>query len=99
MPLVAAFRRSESMPEVMAGKLMPTMSEISATTTSSSMSVTPARSRGPPLILPTGDVRIVPISAGLAVQAVAQNVGVIAMLAGIFVQIGTAPGIVFDVLL
>src|SRR5579862_2174900 len=87
------------MPEVRAGKLMPTMSEMSATTTNSSMSVTPWRSRAPRLVLPTGDVRIIAVSAGLAIQAVAQNVGIIAMLAGIFVHIGTSPGIVLDVLL
>jgi hypothetical protein len=40
--LVAAFKRIESMPEVMAGKLMPTIREISATTTIISMRVTPA---------------------------------------------------------
>ncbi len=53
------------MPEVMAGKLMPTMSEISATTTIISIRVTPEAAGPEVLIFPTDDVGIDPVSAGL----------------------------------
>ena len=49
-------------------------------------------------IAPTDDIRIIPFPALLAVGAVGNNVGLIAMVAGIFVLIGVGPGIERDVL-
>src|SRR5579863_4201690 len=71
---------------------MPTIREISATTTSSSMRVTPER-----LVLPTDDVGIVSVSAGLAVGAIADDVRLVAMLAGIAIDVGVAPRVVGNV--
>src|SRR5271168_1311731 len=97
MPLVAAFRRSVSMPEVRAGKLILTITEINATTTSSSIMVTPRVLRWCPrcarLILPADDIGIQPIPAGRAVGAVAQHVGIVTVLAGKLVDVGMAPGV------
>src|SRR5580658_1753935 len=100
--LVAAFKRIESMPEVMAGKLMPTMSEISATTTIISISVTPdsapLRSRLS-LVSPTDDVGIDPVSAGRSIGAEADDVGLISVITGEVIDVRVTPRIVLDLLL
>ena len=96
-------RRKESTPEASEGKLTATSRETMVTTTSNSISVTP-RSRcdirrslrsglGRGLIItPTDDVGIISFPAGLAVGAERNDVGLIAVLARIFVEIRTAPG-------
>src|ERR1700722_620832 len=72
---------------------MPTIREISATTTSISMRVTPA------LVFPANDVGIDPISAGLAVGAVTDNVGLVSVITRKTIHVGMVPGIVLDLLL
>src|ERR1700679_1331922 len=76
---------------------MPTISEIRATPTSISIRVTPARSDC--LVFPANDVGIDPVSAGLAVGAQADNIGLVSVVARIAVDKGMLPGIVPDVLL
>src|ERR1700733_7264916 len=81
----------------MAGKLIPIISEIRATTTSISIRVTPevlAR-----LVLPADNVGIDSISAGLAIGAIADDVGLVSMLTGKAINIGMAPRIVFNLFL
>src|ERR1700733_12723264 len=81
---------------------MPTMSEISATTTSISIRVTPefaSRPDFPALILPTEDVGIHPISSRRAVGAEADDVGFVSVLARIAINVRMVPGIVLDLFL
>src|SRR5580698_4575584 len=76
---------------------MPTISEISATTTSISMRVTPADDGR--LILPADDIGIVPVPAGRAICAQADDVGFISVFARIVINIGMFPGVVLELLL
>src|SRR5579884_2091344 len=92
----AEFKRSVSMPEEMDGNAIPINSAISATTTISSSSVTPAWVL---LRFPTDNVGINSIAAGLAVRAIRDQVGLVAVLAGIFVDVRMPPWIRRDVLL
>src|ERR1700694_5717481 len=95
--LVAAVNRSEPTPDVMAGKLMPIIREISETTTSNSTSVTPDVS-GLALVFPADDIGIDPISTGLAVGAVRNKVRLVAMFPREVIQVRMAPRIVVDFL-
>src|ERR1700682_2562244 len=100
MLFVAALSRRVSMPEVIAGKLMPTIREISDTTTNSSIRVTPELVfPALELVFPTEDVGIDPISARLSVRPVADDIGLVSVLAGEAILVRSTPGIVFDVLL
>src|SRR5580704_11590551 len=90
-PLVAALRRRESTPDVKAGKLMPIINVMSSTTTIISTRVTPVS------VFPTDNVGTVSLAAGLTVGAVADDVGLIAVLAGVVINIRVFPGIDADV--
>src|ERR1700691_5620194 len=76
---------------------MPTISEIRATTTSISIRVTPETAGR--LVFPANDVGIDPVSAGLAVGAQADNVGLVSVVARIAIDEGMLPGIIPNVLL
>ena len=82
---------------------MPTMSEISATTTIISISVTPDAGRdvgrAAVLISPTDDVGIDPVSAGRSVGAETDDIGLISVITGEVIDIGVTPRIVLDFLL
>src|ERR1035437_5965112 len=90
---VAVDRRTLSMPAEAAGKAMPASKSMIVTTTSISMSVTPRS-----LVLPTDNVGGQPFSARLPVQAVADDVRLVAVLAGEFVDVIVPPRIFRDVL-
>src|SRR6266446_7561555 len=66
-------------------------------TMSISISVMPRCAR-PLLVVPTDDVGINPFSAGLAIRARRNDVGLVAVIAGKFVEIRVVPGIVRCVL-
>src|SRR5512141_1069428 len=70
---------------------MPVTSAISVSTIISSMSVTPDRLRV--FVAPTDNVGVVPFSAGLAVGAERNEVGLVSVVTGEFVEIGMAPGV------
>src|SRR5215475_3641142 len=76
----AEVSRMLSSPVEMAGKETPTISPMIAMTISSSTRVTPAAPRRLLLALPTDDVRIQPLSAGLSVGAVGDQVRLVAVL-------------------
>src|SRR6266852_3686126 len=56
------------------------------------------RAASPLLVVPTDDVGIIPFSAGLAIRARRNDVGLVAVIAGKFVEIRVVPGIVRCVL-
>src|SRR5579863_5826038 len=78
---------------------MPTISEISPTTTTISIRVTTEAGDLEVLILPPDYVGIVPVSARRAILAIADDVGLVAMIAGIVIDVRMAPRIVSDLLL
>src|SRR5579859_3674130 len=101
----AVSSRRPSRPPVIRGRMSAAASAISTSTTSISMSVTPAfpapDSRFPVLFLfrfPTDDVRIVPFAAGRTVGAKADDVGVQPVVAWELVDIGVSPGVRRDIL-
>src|ERR1035437_3550786 len=93
---VAEDRRTLSRPADTAGKVMPTISPMIATTIIISTRVTP---RPPPLLaLPTENVGIQPFAAGLAVGAEADDIRLVAVLTRILVHVVMGPRIFGDVL-
>src|ERR1019366_7823732 len=81
-------RRRDSTPAAALGKAMPVTSAISVSTINSSMSVMPARRL---FVAPTDNVGVVPFSTGLAVGAQRNDVRLISVIAGEFVEIRMAP--------
>src|ERR1022692_308728 len=103
-----AARRSFSMPAMVLGKERPTIREMMASTTIISIRVTPRHTtgletrcrRGPPphkSLFPVGDIGIDSLTAGLAVGAVADEVGLFTVLSGVPVDIRVLPRVQRDV--
>src|SRR5271157_671458 len=85
----AVRRRTLSMPAATDGSTTAEMRAMMHTTTSISMSVTPRVLR----FFPTDDIGIDSIAAGLAVGAIANDVGFVAMQPGVAVHVVVAPGV------
>src|SRR5579883_1790086 len=96
-------RRTLSRPAVKEGAATAAMSAMMQTTTSISMRVTPRCEDLPPVMplitLPAHDVGIDAVAPRLAVGAETDDVGVVAVLAGVFVDVVVAPRILGQVLL
>src|SRR5208283_271197 len=89
----ADLSRSESMPAVMDGNVIPTINAIRLTTTSISSSVTPADRALRALLLPTEDVGIRSITARLTIGSIREDVRLVAVISGVLVNIGVPPGV------
>src|SRR5579885_2720447 len=83
---VAERIRTLSMPAAMEGYEMPASTPMMLTTTSISMRVMP-------LVFPADDVGIQSVAARLAVGAIADDVGLVAVFAGVLVNVVVAPGV------
>src|ERR1035437_5697620 len=90
---VAEDRRTLSRPADTAGKVMPTIRPMIATTIIISTSVTPFL-----LALPTENVGIQPFTARLAVGSEADDIRLVAVLTRILVHVVVGPRIFGDVL-
>src|SRR5579862_7732132 len=88
-------RRILSSPASVLGKEMPTIKAMMTSTTIISISVTPATARA---LFPVDDVGIHTLAAGLAVGAETDDVGFIAVLARVFVNVRVFPRVDRDVL-
>src|SRR5579863_4155932 len=81
------------------GSTSPTIRDMMMSTTMSSSNVTPASSRADPVELsPTLDVRILSVSAWLAVRPEADDVWLVAVIPRKLVDVGAAPGVEGDLL-
>src|SRR5690242_2270730 len=92
----AEARRTPARPAVRAGKEMLAIAEIMATTISISSSVTPPLT--PTGLLPTFDIGVEFRAARLAVGAVTDDVGLVAVIAGVLIDVRMPPRIIAKIL-